>query len=354
MLELLLVLVAVGVATFASHRLTAALAGWMPPALLDVPNERSSHDRPTLRGGGLAIVLVVLVGGALYALLAGRIGEFTPYFLGVLLVAAVSFFDDVRSLPTFVRLAVHVIAAILAVSAYTLGRGLPLPPFPDFIAAAVTVVWIVGLTNAYNFMDGIDGLAAAQAVIAGVAWILLGLVLGVPQVALLAALVAGGAAGFLIHNRPPARIFMGDVGSASLGYTFAVFPLMSFGTARLGTAALVIMGAFVFDTAYTFFRRLLRGEDVLSAHRSHLYQRLVATGATHAAVTSLYALLAALFAAAGFAIALRPPGGFLLSLLLAGGAAAGLWLHVHRQERIVTPPAPDPGSGPGDSISREN
>ncbi|HSJ13821.1 MAG TPA: glycosyltransferase family 4 protein, partial [Longimicrobiales bacterium] len=315
------------------HRATDQFTRWAPQVLLDVPNERSSHERPTLRGGGLAIVLAVVVGAALYAVLSGHWTEFAPYFLGAVLVAGVSLIDDVRSLPFAVRLAVHVAAAVLAIMAYTLGRGLPLPPLPSFVTAGATLLWIVGLTNAYNFMDGIDGLAGTQAVIAAGAWIILGLVLGVPEVALLAALVAGAAGGFLLHNWPPARIFMGDVGSAFLGYTFAVLPLMAWGTARLGVAALCIVGVFVFDTAFTFLRRISRGENVLQAHRSHLYQRLVVAGSSHGAVTSLYATLAAMLAAAGIAVALTPPYWLLLATMLTVGATAGLWLHVRRQER---------------------
>lgn len=333
MIDLFFVLVFGGAAFYGAHRAVHELLERAPAVLLDVPNERSSHDQPTLRGGGLAIVAVVILGGTLYALVTRNWAMFASYFLGALLVAGVSLVDDLRPLSIYVRLPVHVIAAMIAISAYTLGRGLPLPPLPDFIGALVALLWIVGLTNAYNFMDGIDGLAGAQGVIAGVTWILLGLVIGVPEVAVLAALVAGGAAGFLLHNRPPARIFMGDVGSAFLGYTFAVLPLMSFGTARLGVAAALILGVFVFDTAFTFLRRLARGENVLAAHRSHLYQRLVLAGASHAAVTGLYATLAALLAAAGLAVALTPPLWLPLSMLLTLGATVGLWLHVRRQER---------------------
>jgi UDP-N-acetylmuramyl pentapeptide phosphotransferase/UDP-N-acetylglucosamine-1-phosphate transferase len=296
-----------------------------------------------LRGGGLAIVLVVLVGAAIYGMVTGHWTDFAPYLLGGLIIAGVSLIDDLRSLPMAVRLGVQVGAAVLAIGSYTLGRGLPLPPLPDFIAALISLLWIVGLTNAFNFMDGIDGLAGAQAVIAALAWIVLGLVLGVPEIAVLAALIAGATGAFLLYNRPPARIFMGDVGSAFLGFTFAVLPLMSYGTARLGVAAACILGVFVFDTAFTLGRRLSRGENVFQAHRSHLYQRLVVAGGSHESVTGLYAALATVFAAAGITIALAPPYWLLIAGLLTLGASAGLWLHVRRQESAPGAASADAG-----------
>ena len=332
MLDFIFVLLFGGAAFYGARRIIEALLEWQPPALLDVPNERSSHTEPRLRGGGIAIVLVVIVGAAIYGMVAGHWTDFAPYLLGGLIIAGVSLIDDLRSLPMAVRLGVHVGAAVLAIGSYTLGRGLPLPPLPDFIAALISLLWIVGLTNAFNFMDGIDGLAGAQAVIAALAWIVLGLVLGVPEIALVAALIAGAAGAFLFFNRPPALIFMGDVGAAFLGYTFAVLPLMSYGTARLGVAAALILGVFVFDTGFTFLRRLSRGEKVFQAHRSHLYQRLVATGSSHENVTGLYAALATVFAAAGITIALAPPYWLLIATVLTLGATIGLWLHVRRQE----------------------
>jgi FlaA1/EpsC-like NDP-sugar epimerase len=164
--------------------------------------------------------------------------------------------------------------------------------------ALATFVWIVGVTNAYNFMDGIDGIAAGQAVVAGLGWAVIGWVNGQPTVGTLGALIAATSLGFLGHNWPPARIFMGDVGSAFLGYTLAVLPLVaSAGSAGIGpTAALMwamlLAWPFLFDTSYTLVRRLLRGENIVTAHRSHLYQRLTAAGHTHLFVTILYVFLA--------------------------------------------------------------
>jgi len=335
---LLPVLLAAGVA---SYLLTAWLVHRLPPRLLDLPNERSSHRRPVPRGGGLAIATVVLAGATLHGLIADRVSAMAPYLVGGGLVAAISLFDDFRSRSIGLRLAVHAAAAFIALRYYTDMRGLPLWfGGPEWLLPPLTVLWIVGLTNAYNFMDGIDGLAAAQATIAGTAWCLLGVVFGSAEVALIGGLAAGAASGFFAHNRAPARIFMGDVGSAFLGYTFAVIPLVFGPHPGVWLAALCIVGVFVFDAAFTFMRRLLRGEPVLRPHRSHLYQRLVLTGRSHASVTRLYATLASLLAIAGVAVVFGGSHWLLIALLLTLAAGVSLWLHVRAQERQFPREAP--------------
>ena len=169
----------------------------------------------------------------------------------------------------------------------------------------MAVVWGVGLTNAYNFMDGIDGIAGAQAVVAGAVWGVAGAWLGVPSVAFVGACVAAATLGFLVHNRPPARIFMGDVGSATLGFAFAALPLVATPSVapvvagRLPLFALLTVWPFVYDAVATFGQRLARGENVLAAHRSHRYQRLVIAGWRHGAVSAAYAALALASALAG-------------------------------------------------------
>jgi UDP-N-acetylmuramyl pentapeptide phosphotransferase/UDP-N-acetylglucosamine-1-phosphate transferase len=159
----------------------------------------------------------------------------------------------------------------------------------------VGLVWIVGLCNAYNFMDGIDGIAAAQAIVAGAGWAWLGWRGGDAMTALAGALIAGASLGFLFFNWPPAKVFMGDAGAAFLGFTFAALTVLAL-TQSLERAAAgaLFVWPFLFDTTFTLVRRLVRGENVLRAHRSHLYQRLVARGWSHARVTMLYAALAAL------------------------------------------------------------
>lgn len=267
-------------------------------SVLDVPNDRSSHDVPTPRGGGVAIagvVLTVLVG---WGLTRGG-GGWASLAAGGLAVAAVSWVDDVRTLSTGPRFAAQALAALLVLVATPAWSVVALPGGAEVslgVAAwPLAIVWVVGLTNAYNFMDGIDGIAGIQAVAAGTAWFAAGLILGAPLVAWVGGACAAASIGFLLHNWAPARIFMGDVGSAFLGFIFAglslvATPLAGTVAGRVPLASLLFVWPFVFDAAFTFLRRLKNGEDVLAAHRSHLYQRAVIAGGSHARVASLYGL----------------------------------------------------------------
>lgn len=269
--------------------------------ILDVPNERSSHQSPVPRGGGLAIVLVVLVGISLLqigGLFSQNISQFFYFMLGCLLIAGISLLDDLRGLPTALRFAVHSLGALLAIAAFGLCQQMDLPGLGmtafGWAGLPLTLLWIVGLINAYNFMDGIDGIAGGQAVMAGVAYTVLGFQTGELWLACVGIISAGSSFGFLLHNWQPARIFMGDVASAFLGYLLAIIPLAaSSKNNRLAWAGVLIVWPFVFDTTFTFLRRLRNREKVFSAHRSHLYQRLTIAGWAHRKVSLLYILLAA-------------------------------------------------------------
>jgi UDP-N-acetylmuramyl pentapeptide phosphotransferase/UDP-N-acetylglucosamine-1-phosphate transferase len=268
--------------------------------ILDVPNERSSHSRPTPRGGGLVIVILSTLGLAVAWLLSPiwHPAALLAYLAAAWLIAGVSWLDDLRSLPNRVRFAAHSLGAILAILAFGAWRVVSIPLIGPLdlgvLGLFITFIWIAGLTNAYNFMDGIDGIAGGQAVVAGLGWAFLGWRDNQPLVAALGLLLAATSLGFLGHNWPPARIFMGDVGSAFLGYTFAVLPVIAAQhNPRLAVAGVLLVWPFVFDAAFTFLRRLRHHENVFAAHRSHLYQRLVIAGHSHRTVTRLYIGLAA-------------------------------------------------------------
>ncbi|HEX9951933.1 MAG TPA: hypothetical protein VGB53_09215 [Rubricoccaceae bacterium] len=311
-------------------------------AVLDVPNERSSHAAPVPRGGGLGMLAAVAAAWALAAVAVPDVRA--PWLaVGAALVAAVSALDDVRTLRAGPRFAIQAAAAALVAWATggwgwlaVAGVG---PVALGAAGIALAVVWTVGLTNAYNFMDGIDGIAGGQAVMAGAAWAAAGLWLGVPAVALVGACVAAAALGFLVHNRPPARVFMGDVGSATLGFVFAALPLVA-GDAlepvlagRLPVFALLAVWPFVYDAAATFGQRLARRENVLAAHRQHRYQRLVIAGASHGAVSALYAALAAVSGACAVRwLVAADPWAAAVGLAL---VPLVLWVAVRRAERAA-------------------
>ena len=188
----------------------AALKRWAERRqVLDIPNERSSHTRPTPRGGGLAIVLVVLVGWLV--VLSLHPGTWVRadllYLIGAALIAAVSWLDDLRTLSNRLRFGAHMLGAVLAIWAFGYWTNITLPIIGSLhlglLGLIITFVWIVGLTNAYNFMDGIDGIAGGQAVVAGLGWVALGYLTDQPLIGLMGILLAASSLGFLGHNWPP-------------------------------------------------------------------------------------------------------------------------------------------------------
>jgi UDP-N-acetylmuramyl pentapeptide phosphotransferase/UDP-N-acetylglucosamine-1-phosphate transferase len=277
-----------GIAILVSAALVRLIRAWAERReILDHPNERSSHVTPTPRGGGIAIVLVTLIGSAYW-----MTPKFAVAAVFALIVAWIGFIDDLRGLPARFRLLVQVAAATPVALLFV-----PLP------WALLAIVWIVGLTNAYNFMDGIDGIAGGQAVVAGLAWAALGMAARQPLIAVVGLLIAGSSAGFLLHNWQPARIFMGDAGATFLGFMFAALTVMAWPNWKAVAIGALALWPFVADASFTFARRALRRERVMEAHKSHIYQRLNQRGLSHAAVASIYIALAAAGAAAGIALA---------------------------------------------------
>lgn len=307
--------------------------------ILDIPNERSSHTSPTPRGGGLIIVALSTIGLVIVWFL-NPIWEpraLVAFLAGAWLIAVVSWLDDVRSLSNRVRFAVHSFSAVLVIVGFGFWRVVDLSVLGavtlGWLGVIVTFLWIVGLTNVYNFMDGIDGIAGAQAVIASLGWALLGWSDNQPLVAALGLLLAATSLGFLGHNWPPARIFMGDVGSAYLGFTFAALSVIAAQhNARFVVFGVLLVWPFVFDASFTILRRLSRHENIFAAHRSHLYQRLVIAGYSHRSVSLLYTGLALIGVILALAWALGLPGSDWLVVSIPILLFLGLWQLVVRSE----------------------
>ena len=288
--------------------------------ILDHPNLRSSHTRPTPRGGGWGIVGAVLPVWAGLAWLTGSFGRTAPILLAAGALVAVSWIDDRRSLNPLVRLTVQFACATAGLFAFETDRlvfqGL-LPLVLDRAAAVFCWVWFM---NLYNFMDGIDGLAAAEAVAIGIGVVLVTAIAGLSGLDLYAAALLGSAAGFLVWNWQPARVFMGDVGSVPLGFMIG-WLLLTLAGAGLWGAALLLPLYFVADATLTLLRRAFRRERVWQAHREHLYQRAVAAGRSHGAVTSAaIAVNAVLVVAAVWSMAVGWPA------VAAGAVAVALFL----------------------------
>jgi UDP-N-acetylmuramyl pentapeptide phosphotransferase/UDP-N-acetylglucosamine-1-phosphate transferase len=313
-------------------------------SLLDIPNDRSSHSVPVPRGGGILIVVLSLTAyviAAAYYESAPSIG----YLIGAILIAAVSLADDLISVPFLIRLLVHFLAAAIVVYDVTSFTGVHIPTVgPDLelgiVGPVVTLLWLVWMVNAYNFMDGIDGIAGIQAVAAAGGWMFIAGYFEVHWLMVFSAAVAASVAGFLIHNWSPASIFMGDVGSAFLGFTFGSMPLLMekdshVSSGWLFTTAVIILWPFLFDTVYTLFRRLARRERLWEAHRSHLYQRLVISGHSHRFVSIFYGVSALVLT--GLAVvAISSPGNFeLVPTLIIALYVVALVVMVHTRKRLT-------------------
>jgi Fuc2NAc and GlcNAc transferase len=261
-------------------------------AMLDIPNSRSSHATPIARGGGLAIVLVYLAALLLLWLFgmleAAAIAAFGG---GGVLVAVVGYMDDRKALPASVRFAVHVLGAGWVVAylggfadAWLRSFGL----HGVAVGSVLAVFSIAWMTNLFNFMDGIDGIAASEAIFVACAGAFLGWRHGAEVGVIMAMLaLAGASAGFLVWNWPPARIFMGDVGSGFLGFTLAALGIAASAQGALPIEVCVILGGvFVVDATVTLLRRVLRGDRWYEAHRAHAYQRLARRWNAHLPVTA--------------------------------------------------------------------
>lgn len=271
--------------------------------ILDLPNERSSHRTPTPVGGGLIIAAVCLSIYFFYFLFNGfSLNWF--YLLGSVIIVGISWLDDVFHVPAAVRFFCHSIAALAALYGVGSLTFFYIPFFGEagleWFGSVILFFWIVWLINAYNFMDGIDGIAGIQAVTAGIGWFLVSFGFGAPATGFYGGVLAASCLGFLVFNWQPAKIFMGDVGSAFLGYTFAVLPLMARNEAGrelplIFAVAVLLVWLFVFDTLITVFIRILKKEKIWKAHREHLYQKLVIRGYSHRAVTIIYGIISMLF-----------------------------------------------------------
>ncbi|MBI1731277.1 MAG: glycosyltransferase family 4 protein [Gammaproteobacteria bacterium] len=267
--------------------LTWAILGYVSRRnMLDVPGERSLHSVPTPRGGGLAIAICILGGAAILAAM-GEIPRSLALSMiaGGAVVATLGWIEDRAGLAPAIRGMGYLCAAALSVwllgglERIEIGTGNLELGWAGFPLAVLGLAW---LTNLYNFMDGADGIAAAQGITAGgFAAVLFG---GAGQggAAALCAIIAAACAGFLVFNRPPARLFMGDVGSCLLGYSFGVLAVFGEHSGAVPLPAwLLLLLVFAVDASLTLVRRLLRGERWYSPHRSHAYQLLVRSGLGH-------------------------------------------------------------------------
>lgn len=245
--------------------------------MVDIPNHRSSHTLPTPRGGGLAFVLCFLIGLPLLywqALLTAS--QTAAYAIATLSIASIGFLDDRHTLSAKIRLLGHCLTSLLALA--LLGT-LPVLDLgfvqcqPGLLLGLCYWLGLVWLLNLYNFMDGIDGLAALEAVSVCLGMALVYTLGQAPQLTLLPLLLAAAVSGFLGWNFPPAKIFMGDAGSGFLGLILGLMMLQGAQTNPAWLWSwLILLAVFIVDASLTLLRRLLSGQPIMEAHRSHAYQ----------------------------------------------------------------------------------
>jgi UDP-N-acetylmuramyl pentapeptide phosphotransferase/UDP-N-acetylglucosamine-1-phosphate transferase len=274
--------------------------------VLDLPNVRSSHSRPIPRLGGIGIVLGSCLPMATYWLL-GHLGlidrALSNRDAGLILLAGggmavTGLYDDLRHLNPGTKLLIQLgLAALVVISGARIENvTIPLwrPLKLGMFSSPITILWLTGFSNVYNFMDGINGLAAGTGAVYGLFFFLFAWVQGNQALGATAVLLSGSCLGFLYHNFPQARTFMGDTGSLFLGMMFAFLAVrlaQQASNPASPAALLLVCSVYLYDSAFTLLRRLKHGENIFQAHRSHLYQRLAQAGLPHAMITYLYLLL---------------------------------------------------------------
>jgi UDP-N-acetylmuramyl pentapeptide phosphotransferase/UDP-N-acetylglucosamine-1-phosphate transferase len=286
---------AVGVLVFSSSIwLTGRLSAASKLRVLDQPNERSLHNTLIPRTGGLAILASLALGFCLIGVLIifgeVRVGLSGRQLLCLIAtafaMAGISLWNDLTELHPVFRLILHCVAA----AAVALGVGVTsnVITFPGigqvslgWLAVPLTILFLVWMTNLYNFMDGMDGFAGGMTVLG---FGFLGYVSrdGSSLIPVLVLLVVGAAGGFLLHNKPPAKIFMGDAGSITLGFLAGTLSVIGMHQGLFDFwVPVLIFSPFIVDATVTLLRRLFRGEKIWRAHREHYYQRLVLAGWSH-------------------------------------------------------------------------
>lgn len=277
--------------------LTSALRRYaLAKSLIDVPNARSSHTVPTPRGGGVAIVLSFLFLLPVLPLFSLLSWSSTWGLLGAGVgIAVLGFLDDHGHIAARWRLLGHFSAAVWAL--FWLGGAPPLTVLGvtfdlGWVGVVLAILYLVWMLNLYNFMDGIDGLASLEAIFVCLSAALIYALMGLAGLAWAPLLLSFAVAGFLYWNFPPAKIFMGDAGSGFLGVTLGIFSLQAaWVSPSLIWVWVILMGVFIVDATFTLIRRLVRGDKVYEAHRSHAYQYASRKFGRHLPVTLTVGLI---------------------------------------------------------------
>lgn len=290
---------------------------------VDVPRDnRRMHDHPIPRQGGLAIFLGFLVGVVLFGDLDRQV---QGILLGSVIIVTVGAIDDIVPLPALLKFVVQIAAAGVAVAFGVRIEHIANPIFwsdTQYISFGawsipITIFWIVGITNSINLIDGLDGLACGVSAISSLSILVISLVLGQTNIAVLLAAILGACLGFMPYNLNPAKIFMGDTGALLLGYvlsTISVIGLLKFYAVISFTVPLLALALPIFDTCFAIVRRLLKGQNPMSPDRGHFHHRLIDMGFSQKqSVAVLYSISAVL----GLSAVIITTSGEMKALILA-------------------------------------
>ena len=261
-------------------------------SIIDIPNERSSHTSPTPRGGGASIVILInLTIIYCYFVEYLSLGVVLALAGGTIFVAIVGWLDDHKHIPAAIRAAAYALAAVWALFWLNFECDPNLKSYSIYyslFSIPITVVSIVWLTNLYNFMDGTDALAAMESISVSLFTCFLFWIEKEQGMMLISLAIFFSSCGFLYWNWPPAKIFMGDVGSCSLGFCFGVLAMISYLVSQVPiTIWIILLAIFIFDASYTLIMRIIMKEKWYKAHKMHAYQRLVYLGMSHKKLVSI-------------------------------------------------------------------
>jgi len=268
-------------------------------AIDDPKDERRAHKTPTPRLGGLAIFVGFIISVLFLAEITVQI---RGILIGTVIIVILGVLDDIFSLKAYLKFAVQIVAALVAVFHGVLIEIFSNPfvfseseyVFLGILSIPITVLWIVGITNSVNLIDGLDGLAVGISTISSIVMLVIALLVADTNVAIIMAALAGACLGFLPYNFNPAKIFMGDTGALLLGFvlaTVSIIGLFKFYAVVSFAAPFLVVAVPLIDTSFAFFRRIFRGKNPLMPDRGHFHHRLIDLGLSQKqAVGVLYAI----------------------------------------------------------------